>query len=192
MSRFVSEVSETEILLVTRRLIRSRGVDGFNLKDVAVMVRTPEAYIRKYYGNKRALLRSVKDGVLEDLRFTLQNAVIGLEEPIQKIYAICKAYRNFANKQPELFRLIHRPELKTGEFAEEKEICDPVFELVSEVAGDDHAVSASRFLASFMYGFCSMEIDGSFRLSGSVDEAFEYSVRSYFSGLEGTKNLTFL
>ena len=79
MSRFVSEVSETEILLVTRRLIRSRGVDGFDLKDVAVMVRTPEAYIRKYYGNKRALLRSVKDGVLEDLRFTLQNAVIGLD-----------------------------------------------------------------------------------------------------------------
>jgi hypothetical protein len=43
-----------------------------------------------------------------------------------------------------------------------------------------------------MYGFCTMEIDGSFRLNGSVDEAFEYSLRSYMSGLEGAKNLTFL
>jgi|GEM_PF-6785741 len=192
MSRFVTEVSDAEILLVTRRLIRSLGVDGFDLDDVAIKVRASEAVIGQHYVDKNSLLRAVKDGVLEDLRFALQNSAIGIEEPAQKIYLICKAYRNFANKQPELFRLMHRPELKTEEFAEEKEVCDPVVQLIKQIAGDDHAVSASRFLASFMYGFCIMEIDGSFRLNGSVDEAFEYSVRSYMSGLEGAKNLTFL
>ncbi len=192
MSRFVSEVSKTEILLVARRLIRSRGIDGFDLEDVAVMLRSSEALIAQNFANKSSLLMSVKDGVLEDLRFTLQNSVIGLEDPVQKIYAICKAYRIFANKQPDLFRLIYRADLKTGEFSEEKEVCNLVFKLVREIAGDDHAVSASRFLASFIYGFCSLEIDGSFRLNGSIDEAFEYSIQSYFSGLQGNKNLTFL
>ncbi|GJL98870.1 MAG: hypothetical protein DHS20C07_05500 [Methyloligella sp.] len=192
MDRFVTDISDAEILLVTRRLIRSRGVDGFDLDDVAIKVRTTEAIIETHYTEKTSLLRAVKDGVLEDLRFALQNSVIGVEEPAQKIYFICKTYRSFANKQPELFRLMHRPELKTEEFAEEKEVCDPVVQIISQIAGDDHAVSASRFLASFMYGFCTMEIDGSFRLNGSVDEAFEYSLRSYMSGLEGAKNLTFL
>lgn len=57
--------------------------------------------------------------------------------------------------------------------------------------GDDYVVFVFWFLVSFMYGFCMMEIDGSFCLNGFVDEVFEYLLCFYMLGFEGVKNFIF-
>ena len=183
MTRHFSQLNSADIILAARRLVRSHGVNEFAFLDVAGQLKCSVGDILNFFPDMTSLLLGVKENVLSDLDYSLHNSVLGCDSAIQKIFALCKAYRQFALKQPQLFRLLHLPELKIGDYADEQEVCDPIVNLIAEVSGEKDAIAASRFLASFMYGFCTMEIDGSFRLKGSIDEAFDYSVRSYVSGL---------
>lgn len=184
MSPVDTRISNADIVLVARRMVKSRGVDGFTLRDVAQKLRLSENEIFAFFEDKTSLLQAVKEGVLGDMVYALQNSVLGFEPPASKIFAICRAYRNFAKKQPELFQLIYNPILNNAGNVDVYEVCDPLVSLIGQIYDDHNAISASRFLASFMYGFCTMELNGSYKIKGCVEEVFDYSINSYVFGLQ--------
>ena len=48
--------------------------------------------------------------------------------------------------------------------------------VVERMVGSERALDAARLVTAFTHGFVSMELSGTFRLGGDIDEAFRYGV----------------
>jgi AcrR family transcriptional regulator len=188
MSPAVAKTSDREILTAARRLIVRNGVDGLALRDVAVAVgiKTPSLY--KRFADRAALLRALKDLSLAELELVLRQAA-GQSPPSTAFNNMAHAYRDFAKCQPEMYRLIHRPELKTDGLEAERKAAEPALKVMAALAGNDFALSSARCITSFLHGFVTMEIDGNFRLGGSIDEAFTFSLEAILNGIKLKKGI---
>jgi hypothetical protein len=60
---------------------------------------------------------------------------------------------------------------------------EPVLRAARELVGPDAALDAARLLTAWATGFISMELSGSFRFDGDIDQAFEYGLEHIVRGL---------
>ncbi|MDB5596988.1 MAG: TetR/AcrR family transcriptional regulator [Hyphomicrobiales bacterium] len=182
MSPAIAKTSEKDIVAAARRMIRALGVDALTLRDVAeaVGIRAPSLY--KRFDSKSALLQAVKADVLTRFETALRQAGTG-QPPALAFTRMAAAYREFGTRRPEIYRLIHRPELKAEGLEAERASLVPAFEIITALVGPAHALAAARCTTSFLHGFVSMEIDGNFQQGGSTDEAFTFSVYVILQGL---------
>lgn len=182
MSPAIAKTTDRDIVSAARRIIRRRGVEGLALRDVAeaVGIRAPSLY--KRFDDKAALLKAVKDDALLQLEAALRKAGQG-HPPALAFTRMAAAYREFARTRPEIYRLIHRAELKNEDHEAERRAAAPGLEVMEALVGQAHALKAARCASSFLHGFVTMEIDGNFGHEGSADEAFTFSVYVILQGL---------
>ncbi|MDB5650833.1 MAG: TetR/AcrR family transcriptional regulator, partial [Hyphomicrobiales bacterium] len=182
LSPAIAKTSEKDIVVAARRMIRARGVDALTLRDVAeaVGIRAPSLY--KRFKDKAALLQAVKTDALGRFEEALRLAAEGHPPPLAFI-KLATAYRDFGRRRPEIYRLIHRPELKAAGLEAERTALVPVVEVITALVGSGHALAATRCATSFLHGFVALEIENHFQDAGSTDEAFTFSVYVVLQGL---------
>ncbi|GAA3207964.1 TetR/AcrR family transcriptional regulator [Microbacterium terregens] len=158
--------SLTEIVDAGRGILESGGPARLTMQAVAerVGVRAPSLY--KRVRDRDALLTLVVEATANDLAHRL-------EESDPTIAGLARTYRSFAHRRPEGFRLLFTVE---GADAAMSRAAVPVLRAAGDLVGPDAALDAARLLTAWATGFVNMELSGSFRLGGDVEEAFEYGL----------------
>ena len=95
------------------------------------------------------------------------------------------AYRAFARAHPHLYALMFAPEAPhdpAGDAAR-RAAAQPILSRLVDLVGTARALPTARALTAFVHGFVSMELQGAFRLGGSVDEAFALGLELLLSSI---------
>ncbi|HLR83658.1 MAG TPA: WHG domain-containing protein [Nocardioidaceae bacterium] len=168
-----SRTSIAEIVSAGRDLLESGGPAALTMQKVAqkVGVRAPSLY--KHVRDREALLSAVSAATIDDLA----ECFAGSEESLDSLF---RAYRAFAHRWPEGFRLMFSPGAPLDSLERASE---PVLAAARDLAGAE-ALEAARLMTAWATGFIHMELAGAFRLGGDVDHAFEYGLEHLRAGLE--------
>src|SRR4051812_36582788 len=176
--------STDAILAAGEELLEARGVDAVTMQAIAdrVGVRAPSLY--KRFANRTALLAALADAGFAEQAATFRAVVRGTD-PAADVARLATAYRAFAHRRPQMYRLLF---LELGDAAEgatdpRRSAAQPLLELTERLVGKERSLDAARLLTAFVHGFVSMELGGAFRLGGNVDEAYRYGVDTLVAAL---------
>ena len=142
-------------------------------------VRQPSLY--KHMESMAGLQRSISLQSKTELRDVLARAAVGRSGP-DAIQAMSHAYRDWALRHParyEASNMMPAPgdtESEAASLATIQIIADVL--AAYELEGDD-AVDAIRAFRATLHGFVSLEAQGGFAMSASIDRSFERLVRGF-------------
>jgi len=151
-------------------LLERDGLASLTMNAVAerVGVRPPSLY-KRVQGRDR-LVQLVAEATLADLGERLSAEF----DPAR----MARAFRAFGRERPAAFQLVMTPgagtPIASSEFG--AAASEPVLAVARQLAGDENALSAARLFTAWIAGFVSMELNGSFRLGGDIDEAWEFGL----------------
>ena len=172
-----SRTSVSEIVAAGRQVLEADGPDGLTLQRVAdsVGVRAPSLY--KRVDGRAELVRLIANDVALDLTDRL-NAAAHTGDPTTDIRALAETYRSFALANPRAYALLFSAMPAGGgvDATINAGASEALLRSVQPLAGGEHALEAARLLGAWAHGFVSMELNGAFRLGGTVDDAFAYGV----------------
>ena len=144
----------------------------------ALGVRTPSLYahVEGAAGLRHALARRAHEG----LGAALAEAGAGDEPPLERLAAICRAYRAFAVEHPGLYQAL----LPTPRPDRDPEVAALAAEIVGVVAAPladlgvpaEQHVDLVRALRAMLHGFADLELHGGFGLADPVDRSFDAAV----------------
>jgi AcrR family transcriptional regulator len=168
------------IVRAARDLLEEEGLAGVTMQAVAhrVGVRAPSLY--KRVQSRDELIQMVAEASLTELAGRLNAA----PSPVD----LANALRAFGHEQPATFQLIMMPgagiPVARPEFGEAASAA--ILRLAATLSGADHALEAARTLTAWAAGFVCMELNGSFRLGGDVDRAWDFGVERMFAAITAT------
>jgi AcrR family transcriptional regulator len=166
-------------------ILERDGAEGLTMQAVAtaVGIRAPSLY--KHVAHRGELLRLVLDETVRELGSRL--ADVPARSPHARIRWLADEFRAFARERPVAFGLLFSalPEESRVDPAANAAAVRPLIEAVTELAGPEHALDASRTLTAACFGFVTMELAGAFRLGGSVEGAWKYLVEALLRALAG-------
>ncbi|MDR2997115.1 MAG: TetR/AcrR family transcriptional regulator [Microbacterium sp.] len=171
-------VSQEELVAAIRRIAEEDGIDAVTMSSVAsaVGVRTPSLYKRA--ADRRGLLRLAAEDAARELVAEMSSEPFAPGEgPAGRLRRMAHALRAFTARAPRVSGLLFAaPSAAAAPSPEAGEpLLRPLLDAVSAAAPGDPLPPARTFTA-WIYGFCTMEQAGAFRLGGDVDEAFEYGL----------------
>lgn len=165
--------SLAEIVDAGRGILEEGGPAKLTMQAVAarVGVRAPSLY--KRVRDRDALLTLVAQASAQDL-------ATRLEASDGSLSALAHIYRAFAQQRPEGFRLMFTVDGAAESMARASV---PILSATREIVGPDAALDAARLVTAWATGFVNMELSGSFRFDGDLDQAFEYGLERLVAGL---------
>jgi AcrR family transcriptional regulator len=159
------------IVSAARDLLEEEGLAGLTMNAVAgrVGVRAPSLY-KRVPGRDR-LIELVAEATLTELATRIGSTDDAVE--------LAGRFRAFGLERPAAFQLVMTPGAGTPVAGDEFRIAasETMLRLTVALAGEHDALEAARTLTAWAVGFISMEINGSFRLGGDVDRAWDFGVR---------------
>jgi AcrR family transcriptional regulator len=160
-----------------RALLEAGGLDAVTMQAVAerVSVRAPSLY--KRLPNRAALIAAIGDAAVDDLARELA-PLSGDPDATSALRRIASAVRAFAAANPRAYELVflRQPDASRPAVERTAAATAPVLSVVERMVGRERALDAARLVTAFTHGFVSMELNGTFRLGGDIDEAFRYGV----------------
>ncbi|HKQ02625.1 MAG TPA: TetR/AcrR family transcriptional regulator [Actinomycetes bacterium] len=98
-----------------REVLAERGVDALTLREVARQAKVSQAAPYHHFANKADLVSAIAQHGFEDFAGALRaGAETAGDGALQRLTGMGLAYVRFAVANPELFRLLFRPELRGG------------------------------------------------------------------------------
>jgi AcrR family transcriptional regulator len=170
-----SQTSTAAIVAAGRRLLEERGLDALTMRDVAdaVGVRAPSLY--KRVRGRADLVRLFLEDVADELTSVL-DAAAGSGDPVADVRAMAAAYRAFAHSNPVAYALTYAPQAVPGATRRSVRSTATFLRVVAELAGQRHALPAARTIVAWANGFITMELAGTFRLGGDVEQAWDFGL----------------
>lgn len=169
------------IVGAARELLELDGLAALTMQAVAlrVGVRAPSLY--KRVQSRDDLIQLVAEASLTELADRLNSA----SNPIE----LANRFRAFGHERPAAFQLIMTPgagiPVARAEFG--AAASEAVLEFAAELAGPDRALEAARTLTAWAAGFVSMELNGSFKLGGDVERAWEFGAAAIVEAIRATR-----
>lgn len=184
MSPARARTSSAEILAAGRELLEAGGLEAVTMQAVAdrVHVRAPSLY--KRLPSRAALIAAIGDAAVDDLARHI--APFGNDpDAAAALRGMSAAVRAFAHANPRAYELIFMSQADESRPAAERTAAAsaPVLAAADRLVGHDRALAAARLVTAFTHGFISMELNGTFRLGGDLDEAFGYGVELVVAAL---------
>ena len=179
-----SKTSAREIQSVARKILEAQGLDAVTMQAVAdaIGIRAPSLY--KHFASRADLLRALTEDALAELQRAVDKAV-GARSPRDNLERMAVAYRTFAKKNAGAYQLIFSADAPQDEadLKARSASAAGLLRILSEELGSEKALPAARTLVAFLHGFVLMEQGGLFRLGGSLNEAFEFGLRTILNAL---------
>lgn len=158
------------IVRAARDLLEADGLAGVSMQAVAtrVGVRAPSLY--KRVRDRQELIRLVAEDALR--------ALADRVEPSDTAVELLTGLRRFGKERPAAFQLVMTPGPGTPTASPEMNITasEAILRVATHLAGEAEALEAARTLTAWAVGFISMELNGSFRLGGDIDRAWDFGV----------------
>jgi AcrR family transcriptional regulator len=98
-----------------REILADRGVDALSLREVARRAKVSQAAPYHHFADKAELVSAIAQHGFEDFAGALRAGAAATDgSALQRLTGMGLAYVRFAVSNPELFRLLFRPELRGG------------------------------------------------------------------------------
>ena len=146
--------------------IRAGGVHGLSLRACARALGVSHAAPYRHFADREALLGAIAGQGYEWLAASGRAAMVGLDDPHERLEAYGVAYVRFAHEHPEHHRVMFASELDASCLtAPDREASDQAFALLLELARDvvgDRRDPLEAALAywSLVHGLAMLLIDG--------------------------------
>lgn len=165
----------TAILEAAARIMETDGIDGLTIRAVADAVAYSPGALYEYFDSKETILKSLYFGGADGLGMQCERAVTSLppeSNAIDAIVALGHAYRAYALKHPDLYRLVFGglktpPQLPPVECEEEPSqggfgtLADVASRGIAEGTLVDFPPAAIACTAwAAVHGFVSLELTG--------------------------------
>jgi AcrR family transcriptional regulator len=161
-----------EIAAAALELLETEGADALTMRRLAqrLGIRAPSLY--KHFEDKAALEAALAAVGLEDSAREFEAAVARSPDPLR---ALAGAYRAFALRRPQLYRLMTEKPLPRDRLPAgvEERAARPVV----EAAGGDEATA--RAIWAFAHGLTMLELNGRFPPHADVDAAWERGLEAF-------------
>ncbi|GAA2865119.1 TetR/AcrR family transcriptional regulator [Microbacterium arabinogalactanolyticum] len=168
-------VSQERLVHAIREIAERDGIDAVTMSSVAsaVGMRTPSLYKRA--AHRHDLLRLAAGDAVRELMTDISE--LPAHDSAGALTVLARTLRAYAARAPRVSALI---------FAAPSAQADPtpasaeplltalMTAIAAAVPGDP--LPAARTFTAWIFGFCTMEQAGAFRLGGDVDEAFEFGL----------------
>jgi AcrR family transcriptional regulator len=179
-----AKTSIPDIVAAGRQILEADGVDALTLVAVAdaVGVRAPSLY--KRIDGRSDLVRRISNDVAADLQSRLEAAAASGDARTD-LRAMARTARTFAHENPHAYSLLFGPLPETWRIdpALNAEVGAVILRVTAKLAGPEEALSAARTVVAWLNGFLAMELNGSFRLGGDVEAAFDYGIDRILDGI---------
>lgn len=174
------------ILKNSIQLIEQNGFENFSMRELAKTLDINAASLYNHIENMDELLALISDYALEQLNEQEFSAIEGLDGE-QAIFALARAYRDFAKTHSELYHTImnifksHNPSIERSGM----KITLPFFKILDGYPlNDDQKAHWQRIFRSILHGFVSQEEAGYFsHYPIDEEDTFLYGVQSFVDGL---------
>lgn len=181
---YPSKLDSETLVEVAWQMMEDDGVEAFSMHKLAAHFKVKAASLYRYY-KKTELLRAVNAYTEAKLYQAISPALQSDQSPENKIRQIAQDYRQFGLSHPTTYGLLYTntiDELRP-DFEEGVRSVLPFQQLMSEISGDDDSLKAIRGILAIMHGFVMLELSGQLRREGSLDEAYDYTIEAYITGL---------
>ncbi|MBQ2896264.1 MAG: TetR/AcrR family transcriptional regulator [Oscillospiraceae bacterium] len=180
-------ISRDRIVEAARELLERDGLGGFSLRTLAASLGVRVSSLYNHIDGQEELLTTLGLRGVDELCAALETAVAGKRRDVA-LFALGRAYRDFARAHPQLYRLImgaHGLRLPALEESVTR-ISGPIFRLVEDYGIDGTAgIHAQRLLRSVMHGFYAHEQLGSFTLAeADREESYRFALESVAAQFE--------
>jgi AcrR family transcriptional regulator len=162
-----------EIVAAARALLEEEGAQGLSMRRVAgrLGIRAPSLY--KHLPDKQALEAAIISDAFEEQAAAFEQAVReGEDDPLA---ALAAAYRAFARRHPDLYRLMTERPLPRERLVPgvEERAAGP---LIDAVGGDG---DLARAVWAFAHGMTILELNGRFPPDADLDAAWEHGLDAF-------------
>ncbi len=173
------------IILTAVELADHEGIEAVTLATLArkLSVKSPSLF-----NHIKGISNLKSEMSLYGLRLLLEKLTTSIEgkQKDDALSAMAYAYVEFTREHPGLYEVtIQAPEVIEEKL---KKASDDIVELIMYVLKDynlDHEkmIHTIRGLRSLLHGFSSLEQNGAFAMSVSVEESFEYLIKNFIKVL---------
>jgi AcrR family transcriptional regulator len=160
-----------QIVAAARDLLESEGADGLTMRRLGerLGIRAPSLY--KHLPNKAALeVALIADG-FEEAAETFDAATTAAEQPL---VALADAYRGFAKRHPQLYRLMTERPLPREQLPPEVE--DRAAAALVRAAGSP---DRARAAFAFIHGMVILELNDRFPDDGRLESAWRAGLAAF-------------
>jgi hypothetical protein len=96
---------------------------------------------------------------------------------------MANAYRAFAHAHPAAWALLNSAQPIPGATERSVRSSATLLRTVAAVVGEADALQAARTIVPWVHGFIAMELSGTFRLGGDVDQAWLFGLDRLISAI---------
>jgi AcrR family transcriptional regulator len=164
MASSAASPRKRQIVAAARELLETGGPDALSMRNVAdrLGIRAPSLY--KHFHDKHALEHAVISDGFEDLAAVFEAAFSDSDQ----LTALARAYRQFGQDHPHLYRLMTERPLDRDLIAPGRE--DDAAAWVIRAAGGDPDLARAAF--AFAHGMTILELNGRFPPDADLDAAW--------------------
>jgi AcrR family transcriptional regulator len=181
---YPSQIDRDQVIQQASNMIAGDGVDNLSLHKLAAVLGVKAPSLYRYVKNKTELIREANLATLAEMFAMMDEAAVTSSgEPEEKLLAILLAYRAFAHANPRRYLLVYH---ENDDYRSDEDLLVqmvlPVQEIMADLTGEAHSLTALRGALALVHGFVLLEINNQLRRGGDLDEAFRESVQAYLRG----------
>jgi AcrR family transcriptional regulator len=169
------------LLDAAEELVRSRGVDGWSLREASAQVGVSPSAAYHHFASRDALVRALSHRIINRIGTAIRDAAAAFDDPGSRIVAIGQTYVRFALDDPAVWRLAF------GVDDPEAPISPHPHDILAAELDRLDLGGAVFLLWAAMHGLATLLADGLLRFDdpAAVDVEAERLVRAVLSGLAG-------
>ncbi|MEM1360662.1 MAG: TetR/AcrR family transcriptional regulator [Pseudomonadota bacterium] len=169
------------------RLLSEKGADGFSMREVARRAGVAVAAPSHHFGNAKGLLTSVASCGFEALKSHQEAAMDGIDDPEDRVIALCKTYVDMGRRHPGYAAVMFRWDLVEANDARYSAAAKGALDLLKSTVADAAPVAmedekiddAAKALWAAMHGFVTLSLaDGE-----PAARRIAFTVRTFLAGL---------
>ena len=169
-----------QIVAAARELLEAEGVDGVSMRSLGQRLGMKAPSLYKHFPSKEALEATLISIGFEEQAELFRAALDSSSEPL---VAMADAYRAYAKRNPQLYRLMYdrslnRPLLVAGT---EEAAAAPSF----QAAGEDKDLARAAW--AFAHGMTILELNNRFSEGANVDAAWQRGITALNAGTRKRK-----
>jgi AcrR family transcriptional regulator len=179
-------LSKTAVIDEAVKIIETKGYTAFSMRELAENLNVKTASLYNHVKGMDEIHTEVGLRAIQIFRQAQLDAITE-KKGESAIREVAQAYRTFAKKHPELYKVIMSLRMVGDEVLDEASphIVDPIVHALSFFSMKEEQIRHwQRILRSIMHGFIAQEEAGFFRVHpGSSDDSYQLAIQCFLDGL---------
>ena len=116
--RIGAEARRAQILQIAADMFLHEGIDQTSMRRIASAAGVTATLLYKHFASKEVLLKSIAESFFAELVVSLDSAVDGINDPVERLRRLMRAYVTFGIRNPRAYHLTFMtalPRLRRGE-----------------------------------------------------------------------------